>query len=223
MARRTGRRTMSDPELLKLLRAGKTTPEIVDINERRTGHRVAVTTIDTRVRELIDRGEFEPRIGRHAELIPWPIRRMHRNAGIRKALQRVGRSRAFQAGHGNDLPPVEKRGAESFLRSLKTPGPGDLAHIDDWVVHYEPQSHAGFWLVPRRDGVDTDLTRKPDEAYIEYCRQAAARDRGDLSAVPVRPSVDAAEVAAREGDLADELAALADRLGANRGETGQVG
>jgi hypothetical protein len=52
-----------------------------------------------------------------------------------------------------ELNERAQRRVDAFLQRLKD---------QDAVVHYEPESAQGFWLVPRRHGVDTDIIRNGD-------------------------------------------------------------
>lgn len=62
---------------------------------------------------------------------------------------------------------------ESRLRNGATVRHEDMSRLLSWkakvdesgtVVHYDPDTEQGFWMVPRRPGIDEDLIRVPDHA-----------------------------------------------------------
>jgi hypothetical protein len=42
---------------------------------------------------------------------------------------------------------------------------------DGTVLHYDPDTEQGWFYVPKRDGIDTDLIRKPER--VTTTRRAA--------------------------------------------------
>lgn len=83
-------------------------------------------------------------------LVPWKVKEEHRWA-YALAMLRV----------------------EARLRRGATVREEDAARLASWkakaeasgtVVHYDPDTERGFWMVPRRPGVDVDLIRVPDHA-----------------------------------------------------------
>lgn len=91
---------------------------------------------------------LELRVERTPELVPWRVEEQHRWAYPLQMLRAEGRLRRGQA-----LRPSEAQRLASFKRKLKEM---------DVVVHYDPSTEEGFFLVPRRDGVDVDMVRQPD-------------------------------------------------------------
>lgn len=86
------------------------------------------------------------RITRDDELIPWFVKEEHRWAYPLAMLRQEARRRAGR--------PVSKTWADkldSFLRNLAE---------EDAVVHYDPDTEQGFFLVPRQPG-DTDIIHEP--------------------------------------------------------------
>jgi hypothetical protein len=81
-------------------------------------------------------------------LIPWRVKDEHHGSHTVHMLRAEARARA-----GKALAPVEQGRLASFRRMLAD---GDL------VVHYEPDSEEGWFLVPREPG-DTDIIRHPGE------------------------------------------------------------
>lgn len=99
-------------------------------------------------------GNFRRRRGldrrnvRNDDLIPWHVRSEHRWAYPLAMLRSEARLR-----EGVVLREMESIRLDGFKRGLKQ---------DDLVIHYDPDTDEGFFYVPRREGVDTDLIRKPD-------------------------------------------------------------
>lgn len=91
--------------------------------------------------------------GRYSELLPWRVKREHNQAHAAKMLRTESRVR-----NGEELTdPLLLNRHKSFMRRLKDA---------DAVVHYDPETPQGFWLVPRRYGadgtpVDRDVIRDP--------------------------------------------------------------
>jgi hypothetical protein len=85
---------------------------------------------------------------RYEELLPWTVKREHNSLYIAKMLRAEARRRA-----GGKLEGLALKRLENFLRRLEE---------ENAVVHYEPATAEGFWLVTRREGVDTDIIRVPD-------------------------------------------------------------
>jgi hypothetical protein len=93
---------------------------------------------------------LQRRKSRDHDLIPWEVHLNHR-WGYPLAMLRVEARRR----QGFPLRPSDVERLDAFKRRL---------YEDGLVVHYEPESDEGWWLVPRRDGVDRDLIREPATA-----------------------------------------------------------
>lgn len=91
---------------------------------------------------------LDGRIVRDDNLIPWQVNPEHRFAWAIQMLRAEARRRA---GHVD---------SESVLESLA--GFKRTLDREQAVVHYDPNTKQGFFLVRRRDEVDTDLIREPD-------------------------------------------------------------
>lgn len=91
---------------------------------------------------------LDGRIVRNDQLIPWKILPQHRYAWSANMLRAEGRKRA-----GRTLSPAESDQLAGWHRTLEREGA---------VVHYDPDTEQGFFLVPPRPGIDTDLIRVPD-------------------------------------------------------------
>lgn len=89
------------------------------------------------------------RVVRDPELIPWMVKPEHRIDTILANLRTEARVRAGEA--PEDLSYGVRTRWQAFKRRLEE---GDL------VVHYDPDTEDGFFLVPRQPE-DTDIIRRP--------------------------------------------------------------
>ncbi|MFY1620027.1 hypothetical protein [Micromonospora sp. WMMD736] len=92
---------------------------------------------------------LEKRAVRDASLIPWAVKREHRLNHMLQMLRTEARRRA-----GQPIPAERMKQLESWLRNVRE---------EDAVVHYDPDTPQGWWLVPRRPGIDNDLIRVPEK------------------------------------------------------------
>jgi hypothetical protein len=90
------------------------------------------------------------RIQRDDELIPWAVQREHRWRYPVMMLRQEARRRA-----GFELTPEQIAKLDAWKRGLADQGA---------VVHYEPDTEDGWFYVPARPGIDTDLIRVPSKA-----------------------------------------------------------
>lgn len=90
-----------------------------------------------------------------SDLIPWAVRPEHRQEQHYICLTQEGRRRA-----GRQLKGDKESRLESWKRRMDELGQKAGTRL---VVHYEPDLHPGFRLVPAREGVDNDLIRVPDK------------------------------------------------------------
>jgi hypothetical protein len=99
-------------------------------------------------------GNWRSRLGlprrqqRNVNLVPWAVKREHRYRHALAMLRAEGRRRS-----GEVLPDLA---AERLARWTAF-----LAETNA-VVHYDPDTEDGFFYVPRRPEVDTDLVREPE-------------------------------------------------------------
>lgn len=91
---------------------------------------------------------LERRIVRDDDLIPWAVRPEHRHAYPIALLRLEARQRA-----GHPLRPVDEERLRGWKERLAETGT---------VLHYEPETEQGWFYVPRREGIDTDLIREPE-------------------------------------------------------------
>lgn len=100
---------------------------------------------------------LDRRIARNDDLIPWEVKSEHRWRYPIAMLRHEARHRA-----GMD----QAAGIPEKLAVWKA-----NLEKDDLVVHYDPDTEDGFFYVPRRPGIDTDLIRVPERKTTE--RRAA--------------------------------------------------
>ena len=105
---------------------------------------IAPTTFSNfRAREGLPR-----RFARDDALIPWEIKKEHRFGYPLWALRAEGRMRSGLS---------VSKGTLDRLTSFK-----DKLFANGDVIHYEPDTEQGWWLVPRRPGIDLDMIREPN-------------------------------------------------------------
>lgn len=128
------RQGLSDPEIARYLldREGlSVTPNAITAWRRRRGH--------------------DRRRPRYARLIPWRVRVEHSHLYLAKLLRWEARLRAelpVEERHQQELERYKARLAAAF------DGRGG-------VIHYDPKTPEGWWVVERRPGIDLDLIREP--------------------------------------------------------------
>jgi hypothetical protein len=135
---------LPDSKVRRLVREGLGNAEIVD-RLRQEDH---IEVTPSAISVFRSRHNLPPAPGRHDDLIPWRVKREHASLWAAKVLRWESRRRS-----GERLNERAQRRVDAFLQRLKD---------QDAVVHYEPESAQGFWLVPRRHGVDTDIIRNGD-------------------------------------------------------------
>jgi len=111
--------------------------------------RIAQTTFSN----LRARRGWPRRNARDAELIPWAIKPEHHFGEPLWALRAEARLRS-----GMEM----RQGALDKLAAWK-----DRQFHDGLVIHYDPDTEQGWWLVPRREGVDMDMIREPQRPTTE--------------------------------------------------------
>lgn len=131
-------------EALRWLEEGKTYQWIV--NEYRRKYHIE-TTISMWA-ALRRRSGIDTRIVRDPDLIPWAVKPEHRHSHAVSMLRAEARRRA-----GKSLTPMMDDMLSVWKQGLER---------DDAVVHYDPDTEEGWWYVPRREGIDTDLIRVPE-------------------------------------------------------------
>ena len=91
---------------------------------------------------------LERRLTRNDDLLPWALDEKHRWTYPAMMLRAEARRR-----DGKELRKEDETRLDAWLRRLEE---------EDTVVHYDMATEEGFWYVPRRPGVDTDIIRVPD-------------------------------------------------------------
>jgi hypothetical protein len=94
------------------------------------------------------RHKMKRRITRDDNLIPWAVEEKHRFRYEVIMLRLEARVR-----DGQELPDREAKKLRSWLADLEE---------KNAVVHYDPETEQGFFLVPREEQ-DTDIIREPEE------------------------------------------------------------
>ena len=88
------------------------------------------------------------RIVRNDDLIPWAVNEEHRWNYAVQMLRSEARRR-----EGKELREIEAVRLDAWLKGLER---------DGLVVHYDPDTDAGFFYVPRESG-DDDIIRRPEK------------------------------------------------------------
>ncbi|WP_026923124.1 hypothetical protein [Glycomyces arizonensis] len=101
---------------------------------------------------------LERRTLRDDTMLPWGMKDEHRWLFPAQMLRAEARRRA-----GKQLRPDEEKRIDNFINRLKR---------DGLVVHYDIDTKEGFFYVPAREGIDTDLIREPE-------RKTTTRPRAD--------------------------------------------
>ena len=123
-------------ELEKMRGRGMTQKEIAEEVEKNTGFRVTRNAVTMALKRAGLSGE----VHRYTDLIPWRVRDRHARHYALAMLRAEARQR-----RGLPMSDVLAGRLDSWKRRLNSYG---------LVVMYEPESEAGFYLVPRQDGDD---------------------------------------------------------------------
>lgn len=148
-----GEKLQSAQEFTRWWNEGKSYQWI--INEYRRKYNLEITP--SAIGNWRARLGLERRQQRALDLIPWMIDGKHRYKHALAMLRAEGRRRA-----GAPLSDIQQKRLDSWLEFLKE---------EDAVVHYDPETEDGFFYVPRRPGVDTDLVRVPPRSTRERGRR----------------------------------------------------
>jgi len=110
-------------------------------------HKYALEVVPTMFSNYRARRGFPRRLTWNDELIPWEIKVEHRWGKPVWALRTEAKLR------GGVRVPED---SAERLRKYK-----DQMDEDGVVIHYDPDTEQGWWLLPRRPGVDLDMIRVP--------------------------------------------------------------
>lgn len=131
------------PELAKMVEAGMTHTQIADKISKDIGEHVSRSSVAV----ALSRANLTTRTAAD-KAVPWIIRPEHQN---RYDMHMLRIHRRVQRGEA--IRPSDADRYRSWRANLDQ---------HDAVIHYEPRSIVGFWLVPRRPGIDTGVIREPD-------------------------------------------------------------
>lgn len=138
----------SEADAVRWYMDGKSFRWMTEEHERIYGTKPSVAAFQS----IIRRRGLPPRSLRNNPLIPWDVRREHQRKWTHTQLRNENRRR-------NGLPVSESAMVELERWKLGLEKAGA-------VVDYRRDTEDGYFLVPRRDGVDTDIIRKPEEAKV---------------------------------------------------------
>lgn len=135
---------VNEQEVIQWIEEGRTYKWIVEEYKRKYD----IETTLSMWSNLRSRRGLDARIIHDEDLIPWRVEERHRWEYPAMMLRAAGRRRAGRALGGD----YDSR-LDAWLRTREE---------DDTVVHYDPDTDEGWFYVPRRPGIDTDLIRVPD-------------------------------------------------------------
>lgn len=146
----TGRRVLPPASELKRLRdRGMSLRNIADHVYDTTGEKVTPAAISA----ALSRAGYAMDPPRYENLIPWRVQMRHQKHFMVRMLRLEGRRRK-----GLPLKPEDERRLDDFIEELND---------NQAVVHYNPNYGTdGFYAVPRREGIDTDLIRVPEDQLV---------------------------------------------------------
>lgn len=134
-------------QMRRYLESGLTQQQIADKWEEDSGNRCSRSAIGMAIsRYGLKSSKPRPR---YADMLPWKLNEEHRMATIARKLRLEQRRR-----EGGKLSDYELEWVQAFINDLEQ---------RDAVVHYNPKTAKGFWLVardPERDAPG-DLIRRP--------------------------------------------------------------
>ncbi|PSL04147.1 hypothetical protein CLV30_106152 [Haloactinopolyspora alba] len=139
----------NENEAIRWMEEGKTYNEIIELYRTKYN----IETSQSMWAAFRRRRGLDRRTVRDDSLIPWAMKREHRWLFAPKMLRLEAKLRA-----GKSIDKDDKARLDSFKERLKT---------DGRVVHYEPDTKEGWFYVPAREGIDTDLIRVPDSPSTE--------------------------------------------------------
>lgn len=140
-------RLIPDSEVDQLMRQGLTDREIADFLYKE--HNISVTP--NAIVAWRRRHGKKPKRPRYNDLLPWRVREEHIYDYIPRLLRFEARMR-----QGLPVAPKDQANVRLFKQKLDGAFPGG------GVVHYDPDTEQGWWVVERRPGIDTDLIRNPE-------------------------------------------------------------
>lgn len=136
---------VNETEVLHWFEEGKTYHEMIQLYREKYNIETTISMWGNfRRRRGLDR-----RTAWDNTLIPWAVRLEHRYSYPILMLRKEARRRA-----GFQNPPGVDGEIDVWIKGMEA---------NDTVLHYEPDTDQGWFYVPRRHGIDTDLIRVPDK------------------------------------------------------------
>lgn len=133
---------LDDREVEQMLRSGKTQKEVVSIYRQR-----GIDISQSAISQAIANGRIKVDTNRNLGSLPWKLMPEHRHLHAARMLRTQARLDA-----GREV-------GVTLVKQVQTWREGLL--LEDCVITYRPDTHEGFWRVPRRHGVDTWWVRDP--------------------------------------------------------------
>lgn len=137
-------RVESEAEVASWYLEGRSFRWMSEEHERKYHRKPTVAAFQSIIRRM----DLPPRSLHDNPLIPWKVRREHQRKWTHSLLRNENRRR-----NGLPVPEPALIELERWKIGLERAGA---------VVDYRPDTEEGYFLVPRRDGVDTDLIRVPE-------------------------------------------------------------
>ncbi|MDH6462042.1 hypothetical protein M2302_002217 [Micromonospora sp. A200] len=138
------RKIQNEQEVLRWFEEGRSYQWMIDEYKRKYN----IETVPSLWGNFRRRKGLESRYTRNDELIPWALRDEHRWLFPAMMLRTEARRR-----EGKELREEDATRLSAFVARLKN---------KKLVVHYDPDTEEGFFYVPAREGIDTDLVRVPE-------------------------------------------------------------
>ncbi|MCC2278877.1 hypothetical protein LKL35_26115 [Streptomyces sp. ET3-23] len=139
------KKIVDEDEVLQWFREGKTYDFMIDYYKKHYNE----TTTKAMWSTFRRRKKLPRRNVRNADLIPWKVEEQHRYDYPVMMLRAEGRRLA-----GEKLTPADEKRLASWKADLKA---------QDLVVHYDPETKDGWFLIPRSEG-DHELIHPPEKA-----------------------------------------------------------
>lgn len=137
-------RVESEDEVVRWYNDGRTFRWMTEEHERKYGRKPSIAAFQS----VIRRRGLPPRSLRENPLIPWRVRREHQRKWTHTQLRNENRRRNGLHVNSSALTDLER-----WKIALDKAGA---------VVDYRRDTEEGYFLVPRRDGIDRDLIREPE-------------------------------------------------------------
>lgn len=138
---------VNEQEVLRWFGEGRTYHWMVEEYGRKYG----IETAPSMWGNIRRRYGLDRRITRNADLIPWQVRPEHRWAYPVGMLRMEARRREGRSNPKGYIPRLD-----AWLERMAE---------DGTVVHYDPETDEGWFYVPRRQGLDTDIIRTPVQLW----------------------------------------------------------